>query len=222
MTWTKAKRAAFRRKMMAAQASKRSRRTPAPGSSSKAGSRGKAGGRARTGEREFIKGRNQVAEVAGTAFGWGVWSGGRKVATFKNRAAAMRKARSLVGPTTRRNAQLLTLYNPATRAQVAQLLRSPAWRARLAAAAKAYREFHGVDPRELRIVPGGPDRALVAMGDLREVVYRPTRGARRGPAFFHKFGKGAVLAATVDGRDLVNVPGEGRPFVVKWDRGIVG
>lgn len=90
-----------------------------------------------------------------------------------------------------------------------------------AAAVEAFQRFHETAPRRVVQVkvPGSGD--LVALGDLVEIVYRPTRGARRGPAFVHKFGVGAILAASVDGRELVLVPGR-RPFRVDWERGIVG
>lgn len=91
----------------------------------------------------------------------------------------------------------------------------------LRAAEKAYRRFHGVDPATVKKVPGRAP-VLVALGQLKEVVYQPTRGVRKGPAFFHVFGKGATLAATPDGKHLILVPRLGKPFKVKWDRGIVG
>lgn len=93
--------------------------------------------------------------------------------------------------------------------------------AAMAAALRAYREFHGVEPQKQRQVAGSAP-VLVALGQLREVVYQPTRGDRKGPAFFHRFGRGAWLAATPDGKSLVLVPAAGKPFRVKWDRGIVG
>lgn len=90
-----------------------------------------------------------------------------------------------------------------------------------AAAAAAFEKFHRTKPKSIRQL-GGKGPSLIALGDLLEVVYRPTRGVRRGPAFVHKFGRGAVLAATADGRELVCVPGKGKPFRVDWERGIVG
>lgn len=111
----------------------------------------------------------------------------------------------------RKNPQLVTLLanpNGATRAQVA-------------AAIAASKRFHGVAPKKLRTVQGsGPP--LVALGDMQAIEYRPTRGHRRGPAFRHKFGRGAVLAATADGKELVVIPANGKPFRVDWERGIVG
>lgn len=105
----------------------------------------------------------------------------------------------------RRNPDLLTLTNPKGRA----------------AAAAAFERFHRTAPKAIRKL-AGKGESLVALGDLLEVVYRPTRGQRRGPAFVHKFGRGAVLAATADGLELVIVPGKGKPFRVDWERGIVG
>lgn len=97
----------------------------------------------------------------------------------------------------------------------------------LPAAARAYREFHGVDPATVVEIAGPKDRVLVSLGELREVVYQPRRGDRKGPAFFHRFGRGAVLAATPDGKHLVIVPAgdvkRGRRSArVDWSRGIVG
>jgi len=107
----------------------------------------------------------------------------------------------------KRNPDLLVIGNPVGRGGQA--------------AAEAYKRFHGRAPDRVRNL-GGKGPALVALGDLVEVVYRPTRGARRGAAYVHKFGAGAVLAATPDGRELVIVPGRARPFVVDWEQGIVG
>jgi len=107
----------------------------------------------------------------------------------------------------RRNPDLLVLTNPNT----------------VAEAKAAYRRFHGIDckrTRQLQTVPGV--QALVALGDLKEIVYKPTKGARRGPAFVHKFGAGAVLAATPDGKHVYLVPAAGRPFRVDFERGIIG
>lgn len=111
----------------------------------------------------------------------------------------------------RRNPHLLTLTNPAPKKAAKNV----------AAAARAYREFHGIEPKKVRKL-GGEGEALVALGDLLEVVYRPTKGQRRGPAFVHKFGRGAVIAATPDGLQIVLVPAPRKPFQVDWSRGIVG
>jgi DNA-directed RNA polymerase specialized sigma24 family protein len=106
-------------------------------------------------------------------------------------------------------APLVVLSNPAPE-------REPS-----AAAVAAFKKFHGVAPRRVRrLPPGFPE--LVALGLLREVVYRPTIGQRKGPAFFHKFGAGGMLAATPDGTRLFLVPAPRRPFRVDWSRGIVG
>lgn len=91
-----------------------------------------------------------------------------------------------------------------------------------AAAVRAFREFHECEPRGVRVVDvPGISGELIALGDLVEIVYRPTRGARRGPAFVHKFARGARVAATIDGKHLVLVPGP-RAFRVDWRRGIIG
>lgn len=107
----------------------------------------------------------------------------------------------------RRNPSLMTLTNPAPRDA--------------AAADAAYRKFHGVAPRRRRKL-GGKGPTLIALGDLIEIVYQPRRGARKGPAYVHKFARGAVVAATVDGRELVLLPSPKRPYRVDWERGIVG
>lgn len=132
----------------------------------------------------------------------------------KRKAKAKAKPRGKVTTTTtttrqrkvvRKNPKLLVLANP-----------TPS-----AAALEAFRRFHDTEPKSIRKLPGkGPD--LVALGDLVEIVYKPTRGVRRGPAFVHKFGKGAVLAATVDGSQVVLVPSQRKPFRVDWERGIIG
>lgn len=104
--------------------------------------------------------------------------------------------------------ELLMLTNPTPGGAVAQ-------------AVAAYKRFHGVAPVKARRLAGsGPP--LVALGQLREVVYQPTRGDRKGPAFFHRFGRGAVLAADPSGKHLFLVPSVGKPFRVDWERGIVG
>lgn len=89
------------------------------------------------------------------------------------------------------------------------------------AARQAYETFHEMAPQKTRDL-GGDGPPLVALGELIEVVYKPTRGARRGPAFVHEFARGAVLAATPDGRELVLLPSPKKPFRVDWQRGIVG
>lgn len=104
----------------------------------------------------------------------------------------------------RANPSLMTLTNPVPSDALA-----------------AYRKFHRRAPTGVRKL-GGKGPALVALGDLVEIVYKPTKGARRGPAFVHKFNAGAVLAATPDGRELVLLPSPRKPFRVDWERGIVG
>jgi len=76
-----------------------------------------------------------------------------------------------------------------------------------------------VEPKKaLRIGKRGP--VLVALGELREIVYQPRRGARRGPAYFHHFKAGNILATTADGKRLVIVDRKGRK-AVDFDLGIV-
>jgi len=107
-----------------------------------------------------------------------------------------------------RNPQLLTVMNPTL-----QTTRD------LAKARKAYRAFHGVDPKRVaKLGPRGP--VLIALGELREIVYQPRRGHRRGPAFFHHFKAGNVLAVTADGKRLVIVDRRKRK-AVDFDLGIV-
>lgn len=105
----------------------------------------------------------------------------------------------------RRNPELLTISNPT--------------RAKLAKAANAYRQFHGVDPKKMTKLGNGGD-VLIALGDLREIVYQPRRGDRKGPAFFHKFKPGNVLAVTADGKRLAIVDRKKRT-AVDFDLGIV-
>ncbi len=111
--------------------------------------------------------------------------------------AAKRKVRR------RRNPELMTLGNPSKD---------------LARAVKAFRQFHGVAPK--KVTKGRGKGVLVALGELREIVYQPTRGMRKGPAFFHKFKPGNVLAVTADGKRLVIVDRKKRK-AVDFDAGIV-
>lgn len=104
------------------------------------------------------------------------------------------------------NPQLMTISNPAVRGDMAR-------------AVAAYTRFHGIKPvRAMRLGKG--KGVLVALGELREIVYQPRRGARRGPAFFHAFKAGNVLAVTADGRKLVIVD-RARRRAVDFTRGIV-
>jgi len=112
---------------------------------------------------------------------------------------------------TRRNPDLVILGNPTEEEDPEEI----------DAAAQAFEEFHGVEPRAVRRIGRGR-KALVALGDLKEIVYKPTRGERSGPAWFHEFGPGAVLAASVDGKELRIVKTGGRSMKVDWQRGIVG
>lgn len=121
-----------------------------------------------------------------------------------------RRRRAAAPKRRRRNPELVTIG----------LAGNPS-RAPSAAAIAAFRRFHQADPSGLReLGPGMPD--LIALGDLKAIVYRPTRSARSGPAFEHQFGRGAILAATVDGKRLFCLPAKGKPFHVDWNRGIIG
>ena len=102
----------------------------------------------------------------------------------------------------RRNPDLLTIANPTT----------------MRKAVDAYRQFHGVDPK--KATKGRGKGVLIALGELQEVVYRPNRGKRKGPAFFHKFKAGNVLAVTPDGKRLVIVDRDNRK-AVDFDLGII-
>lgn len=137
----------------------------------------------------------------------------RKRNTTKTGAArgARKKARAAAASTRRRrrtsrkrNPELLTI-NPAKR--------------ELAKAVREYTRFHGVKPK--RATKLGKGRGvLVALGELREIVYQPRRGSRKGPAWFHKFRPGNVLAVTADGKRLVIVDRKNRK-AVDFDYGIV-
>lgn len=107
----------------------------------------------------------------------------------------------------RKNPDLLTMAgNPA----------SPA----MAKAAAAYRQFHGCEPQKIRRIGNGSG-VLVSLGDLLEIVYKAKRGDRKGPAWWHKFGKGSVLASTPDGKHLFILNPKGTRTAVDWQRGIV-
>lgn len=120
-------------------------------------------------------------------------------------ARARRKGRSKTS-SKRTNPDLLMLANP---------------NLELARARAAFIKFHGVEPSSIRKIGRGK-RALVALGDAREIVYRPTRGARRGPAFVHTFGTGLILATDADGGGLYLVPLKGNRTHVDFARGIIG
>lgn len=142
---------------------------------------------------------------------------GRRGKSTTRSAASTRKAKNSSTPsrtrsakrgtsrTGRRNPQLLTVMNPT--------------RADLEKARKAYRQFHGVDPKRVaKLGTRGP--ILIALGETREIVYQPRRGHRTGPAFFHHFKAGNVLAVTADGKRLVIVDRRKRK-AVDFDLGIV-
>lgn len=106
------------------------------------------------------------------------------------------------------NPQLLTIGNPASSKELAEAL-------------AAYRRFHGCDPKVTSKVPNGEGRVLIALGELRRIDYRPNRGDRRGPTWFHHFRPGVVLAATPDGKQLFIVDRKTGKRLVDWERGIV-
>lgn len=90
----------------------------------------------------------------------------------------------------------------------------------LEAARKAYRTFHGVEAgKPVRFGPG--NLVLLAIGDLKEIIYKPSKGDRKGPAWYHQFGKGAILATDPEGKKLYIVDRSGK-IRVDFDRGIIG
>jgi len=163
--------------------------------------------------------RRAEAEYASDVMRWG----GRNLQTVRSlgrwqdaKAAwegekARRRAHAAAA-TSSANPHLLTISNPARPSRAA------------AAAVAAFQAFHGkITPRVNRVRrPPGAPAILVALGDLREIVYAATRGARRGPAWIHKFGRGAKLAADPSGKHLWIVRGRGSRVRVDWARGIVG
>lgn len=140
--------------------------------------------------------------------------GRRKAARKRNaraRKTIKRKTSTAAAParrrrrtSRRRNPELLTV-NPSA--------------SELRKAAREYQRFHGVKPK--RATKLGKGRGvLIALGELREIVYQPRRGSRRGPAWFHKFKPGNVLAVSADGKRLVIVDRRNRK-AVDFDYGIV-
>lgn len=105
-------------------------------------------------------------------------------------------------PKRRRNPDLLTLSNPAD----------------IKKAVAAYRQFHGVNPK--KATKGDGKGVLIALGELREIVYQPRRGNRTGAAYFHNFKPGNVLAVTADGKRLVIVDRKKRK-AVNFDLGLI-
>lgn len=107
----------------------------------------------------------------------------------------------------RRNPQILTIGNPRGRTELAKAVR-------------AYERFHGVKPKVAK--KGKGTGVWIELGKAREVIYEPTKGERRKAPYRHKFGRGAVLAASADGKRLAIFPGSGSRMRVDWARGIVG
>lgn len=111
--------------------------------------------------------------------------------------------------TKKANPHLLTLGNP-----------SPITGAHMRAAVAAYKRFHGVEPKPSQIHRGDGNGILIALGELCRVDYKPRRGDRRGPTWFHHFKPGAVLCTSPDGRRLVVLDRQGKRLV-DFDRGII-
>lgn len=105
----------------------------------------------------------------------------------------------------RRNPHLLTIGNP-----------SPD----MAAAIRAYKRFHGIAPPPGSIKYGDGNGVLIALGELSRIDYRPRKGDRRGPIWFHHFKPGCVLCTDPAGRRLVVLDRHGKRLV-DFDRGIV-
>lgn len=91
---------------------------------------------------------------------------------------------------------------------------------RFDAAARAYRTFHGVEPKKARRIGKGKG-VLIALGDVGEIVYKTRRGDRKGPAWWHRFKRGAVLAGSPDGKHLCIIDTTGKTQLVDWERGII-
>lgn len=107
----------------------------------------------------------------------------------------------------RANPQLMVLGNPCP--------------TELSSATVAYRKFHGVEPKTSSKIPNGTGRVLIALGELTCIDYRPSRGSRKGPTWWHKFGPGVVLASDADGQNLYIVDRKTGKRLVDWTRGIV-
>ena len=118
-------------------------------------------------------------------------------------------ARSRGAPRRKANPHLLTLGNP-----------SKVTSEHVRAAIAAYKRFHGVEPKPGQIHRGDGNGILIALGELCRVDYKPRRGDRSGPTWFHHFKPGAVLCTSPDGRRLVVLDRHGKRLV-DFDRGIV-
>lgn len=90
----------------------------------------------------------------------------------------------------------------------------------IAAAVRAYERFHGVKPKPGQIHHGRGKGILIALGELDRIDYRPRRGDRAGPIWFHHFKPGCVLCTDPDGRRLVVLDRSGKRLV-DFDRGII-
>ena len=149
---------------------------------------------------------------------------GKAKAEFLRRMAAGRRkaarARGKAGPSARRKGPVQRRKKRASRRRNPELLVVNPSTASRAKAAAAYRQFHGVNPKKATKLGRGKG-VLIALGELREIVYQPRRGNRsHGAAFFHNFKPGNVLATTPDGKKLVIVDRKGRK-AVDFDLGIV-
>ena len=102
----------------------------------------------------------------------------------------------------RKNPQLLTAFG------------NPVSSRSLARAMSAYEQFHGVRAKEALRVGRGRG-VLIMIGMAKEIIYKPRRGIRKGPAFYHKITSPVALAATPDGKKVFFVPLGGSRF--RWD-----
>lgn len=92
----------------------------------------------------------------------------------------------------------------------------------LSKAKAEYERFHGVECEKVTQVGEGKE-PVIALGTLEQIRYRPSRGERKGPTWFHDFKtKGLILAASPDGKRLYIVDKRGgKARLVDWDKGII-
>lgn len=138
---------------------------------------------------------------------------GRVLAAMVRGETRMRKAKRVgeaMGRKAKKNPQLLTI-NPSKRPKKAAMM---------ANALRAYKRFHGVEPAPGAIHHGDGEGVLIGLGELTRIDYRPRKGDRRGPIWFHNFKPGCVLCTDPDGRRLVVLDRHGKRLV-DFDRGII-